>query len=164
MDLAAAVRDLQSSDYHVVIDAVRRIHGVIGAADDVVTLSHVREAFDAVYEESSDSIRIPEILSLREAYATRVAELKVADPEARMVLARYVADTTPDTYPRPDFSQQGPEWTAPCKWKVRMASALALSIVGGEEDLQLLQNVQRSERVEPVRRLLSDAIERLRRR
>jgi hypothetical protein len=156
-----AFEKLLSEDWRERMSAVREIERYMAEESNVEALLSVRGSFDLVYTEDKDAwgrIKNPEILYLRASFADRCRQLNLQDPRVQQILSDYVSDRLPDTYPIPFFDQQGPEWTAPSKWKVRISAAYALGVIGNENCLNVLRSAYEVETVRPALRAIALAI------
>ena len=136
------------------MQALQGVTRAIREATEADALLEICQRMDEKHVEHADSwphIRTPEVFYLRVEWADRCRALLLRCPQIIAVLSRFVQDREPDTYPMPFFDQQGPEWTAPSKWKVRISSAYSIGILGGIDCVPLLLRVWCQERVEPVR-------------
>ncbi|MCA1789657.1 MAG: hypothetical protein LC667_07315 [Thioalkalivibrio sp.] len=157
--LFLALNRLSSTEGTDRTEALSQIVPHIRNASSVDFLLHLSDHFEKAYVEETNGplvvIKTPEILALRAAVAERCRHIQANHTAVLEVLQRYVVDVLPDTYPDPAFNQQGPEWTAPSKWKVRIQAAYSLGIVGNAGCLRVLRRAFDLEPVPLVRTALA---------
>ena len=148
---------LNGEDWSIRLSALVAIQEGLEKASQAQTMLEIQQAFDEEYVES-DVIHTIEILVLRERFCVDIRRFPEATHLWEPVLCSYLQDRLPDTYPQPDNSRQGPEWSSPSKWKIRIEAAHTLGILPQTSALPSLQMFLLTEEVPLVRRAIQLAI------
>ena len=144
---------LRSSDWSARVSALAALEKSIFKSQDSTELLALQIEIDDRFEED-DQIQTVEILILREYFCE--AALAFIDQGETLTshLFFYIQDRLPDTYPNPNLEEDGAHWSNPSKWKVRIAAAHALGVLGDASMAPLLETLLMTEPVSLVRRAM----------
>ncbi len=146
--------ELQSPDWGARVSALAALEKSIFSAQSSAELLSLQVGIDARFDEDAEKIRTVEILILREYFCEAALAFEGAGEALAAHLFYYVQDRLPDTYPNPNLKEDGPHWSNPSKWKVRIAAAHALGVLGDESMVPLIQTLLMTEPVSLVRRAM----------
>ena len=144
---------LRSSDWSARVSALAALEKSIFKAQDATALLALQVEIDARFEEE-EQIQTVEILILREYFCEAALAFLEEGESLTSHLFFYIQDRLPDTYPNPNLQEDGPHWSNPSKWKVRIAAAHALGVLGDASMAPLLQTLLMTEPVSLVRRAM----------
>lgn len=145
---------LRSSDWSARISALTALEKSIFSVQSAADLLTLQSQIDARFDEDNEQIRTIEVLILREYFCEACLAFVDGGDALGAHLFYYLQDRLPDTYPNPNLQKDGAHWSNPSKWKVRIAAAHALGVLGDQSMVPLVQTLFMTEPVSLVRRAM----------
>ena len=149
-------QSLASQDWSERISALASLKKALTEAQNEEELHAIQSCIDRVFQEDEDTIYTVEILILREFFCDH--SRSIGGSSCCTKLLYYLQDRLPDTHHNPDFSVSGSHWSNPSKWKVRIAAAHAIGVIGDKTMIPMLKTLLLTEHIPLVRRALVLAI------